>query len=112
MALKKVVLPAPLGPMMLTIFPRSIWTVILLTAVRPPKRFTTSLVVRMYLSSDTLDSFLFEVRIVRQRAQFALAARSRMPKIRRWYLAGSSWLERCFQCMPRKAASLWRSCDR
>jgi len=65
MALKKVVFPAPLGPMMLTIRPRSMSTVILLTAVRPPKRFTTSLDVRMCLLSTTLGSFLCEILAVR-----------------------------------------------
>ena len=59
MALKKVVLPAPLGPMMLKIRPRSMSTVMLLTAVRPPKRFRRCGVERMILSSDTLGSFLF-----------------------------------------------------
>src|SRR5262245_26368662 len=39
--LNSVVLPAPLGPMMLTISPRPSSTETSLTAVRPPKRFTT-----------------------------------------------------------------------
>src|SRR5512145_2522870 len=73
MALKKVVLPAPLGPMMLTIRPRSMFTVILLTAVRPPKRFTTFCVVRMYLLSATGLSFLVAF-LVFPFGQLALAA--------------------------------------
>ena len=57
-------------------------TVILLTAVRPPKRFTTSLVVRMYLSSDTLGSFLVEVLVIRalgSSSRFLRAAGSSPP---------------------------------
>src|SRR5205085_5913014 len=42
MALKKVVLPAPLGPMMPTSSPPSIATETPSTAVRPPKRTVTS----------------------------------------------------------------------
>src|SRR4051794_31403903 len=41
MMLKNVVLPAPLGPMMLTMAPVGISKSILLTATRPPKRFVT-----------------------------------------------------------------------
>src|SRR5690606_19994982 len=52
--LKKVVLPAPLGPMMALIWPSSKWALTLLTAVRPPNRLvrfsTLSIGFRLHLA--------------------------------------------------------------
>src|SRR5208337_2307649 len=53
-ALKKVVFPAPFGPIMEKMRPLSMEKLSLLTAVRPPNRFTTSFVSRIRPASATI----------------------------------------------------------
>src|SRR5690606_20815241 len=49
MQLKNVVLPAPLGPMMLTMLPLGMAKLSWLTATRPPKRLVTSVASRIFV---------------------------------------------------------------
>src|SRR5438309_9108366 len=53
MVLKNVVLPAPFGPMRLTIAPCGILKSTLLTATRPPKRMVIACASSRYLPLDT-----------------------------------------------------------
>ena len=58
MVLKKVVLPAPFGPIRLTIAPRGMVKSTLLTATRPPKRLVISVAAQQHLAAAPAASSL------------------------------------------------------
>src|SRR3954469_23788741 len=80
--LKKVVLPAPFGPIRLTIVPRGIVKSTLLTAIRPPKPFrnpTTSIRSAIYPPSST--RHVVEGFVVDAFVELGRASRARNPAL-------------------------------